>query len=261
MGSMWGLRWTKRHWGRFSPRTSVSPANHSTDFSIIIITRGWHNRPLRRLWLTLILTPTMQIKKKNFVRISGYFVLLILYHCDEIYEIWPRFIGWNKFLVPSSNMYACGGPYFNINIKFLQLQFQKKAYKFPINRRKDQLDNTSLTEWRSMNREMKPRNYSKYIAKIKYLQNQDVYTEQEEIPFSHSKCRSALYVILQLPCKLAQTLTLLTCIGRSPLILRGVLWYSSASPMELRDIFLNYVTSQLTSYPVRLVHFKTPSVS
>jgi hypothetical protein len=46
---MWGLWWTKQHWGRFSPSTSVSPANHSTDFSIIIIiiiiTRGWHNRP------------------------------------------------------------------------------------------------------------------------------------------------------------------------------------------------------------------------
>jgi hypothetical protein len=41
---MWGLLWTKRHWGRFSPNTSVSPANHSTNFSIIIITRGWHNR-------------------------------------------------------------------------------------------------------------------------------------------------------------------------------------------------------------------------
>jgi hypothetical protein len=26
-GSMWGLWWTKRHWGRFSPSTSVSPAN------------------------------------------------------------------------------------------------------------------------------------------------------------------------------------------------------------------------------------------
>jgi hypothetical protein len=43
--SMWGLWWTKRHWGRFSPSTSVSPANHSTDFSIIIITWGWHSRP------------------------------------------------------------------------------------------------------------------------------------------------------------------------------------------------------------------------
>jgi hypothetical protein len=43
---MWGLWWTKRHWGSFSPSTSVSPANHFTNFSIIIITRGWHNRPI-----------------------------------------------------------------------------------------------------------------------------------------------------------------------------------------------------------------------
>jgi hypothetical protein len=43
---MWGLWSTKRHWGRFSPSTSVSPANHSTNFSIITITRGWHNRPI-----------------------------------------------------------------------------------------------------------------------------------------------------------------------------------------------------------------------
>jgi hypothetical protein len=43
--SMWGLWWTKRHWGR-SPSISVSPANHSSNFSIIIITQGWHNRPL-----------------------------------------------------------------------------------------------------------------------------------------------------------------------------------------------------------------------
>jgi hypothetical protein len=45
--SMWDLWWTKWHWGRFPPSTSVSPANHhSTNFSIIIITRGWHNRPI-----------------------------------------------------------------------------------------------------------------------------------------------------------------------------------------------------------------------
>jgi hypothetical protein len=38
--SMWGLWCTKWHWGRFSPSTSVSLANHhSTNFSIIIITR------------------------------------------------------------------------------------------------------------------------------------------------------------------------------------------------------------------------------
>jgi hypothetical protein len=34
------------HWGRFSQSTSVSPANHSTNFLIILITRGWHNRPI-----------------------------------------------------------------------------------------------------------------------------------------------------------------------------------------------------------------------
>jgi hypothetical protein len=60
-----GLWWTRRHWGRFSPSTSVSPANHSTDFSIIIITRGWHKRPIsgRSVEWTLIPPPTMQIKK------------------------------------------------------------------------------------------------------------------------------------------------------------------------------------------------------
>jgi hypothetical protein len=38
----------KCRWGRFSPRSSVSPANlHSICLSTIIfsITRGWHNRP------------------------------------------------------------------------------------------------------------------------------------------------------------------------------------------------------------------------
>jgi hypothetical protein len=41
----------------------VSPTNHSTDFSIIIITRGWHNRPFsgRSVEWTLIPSPTMQI--------------------------------------------------------------------------------------------------------------------------------------------------------------------------------------------------------
>jgi hypothetical protein len=40
-----GQKW---RWGRFSPRTSVSPVNlHSICFSTIIftITRGWYNRP------------------------------------------------------------------------------------------------------------------------------------------------------------------------------------------------------------------------
>jgi hypothetical protein len=35
---MWDLWWTKWRWGRFSPSTSVSPANlHSTNFSTITI--------------------------------------------------------------------------------------------------------------------------------------------------------------------------------------------------------------------------------
>jgi hypothetical protein len=40
----WDLWWTKWHWGRFSPSTSVSPANfHSTDCSTFIIIRGWYS--------------------------------------------------------------------------------------------------------------------------------------------------------------------------------------------------------------------------
>jgi hypothetical protein len=41
---MWDLWWL---WVRFSPSTSVSPANtHSTDCSTIINVRGWYNRPI-----------------------------------------------------------------------------------------------------------------------------------------------------------------------------------------------------------------------
>jgi hypothetical protein len=32
--------------GQISSETSVSPANQSTNFSIIIITGSWHNRPI-----------------------------------------------------------------------------------------------------------------------------------------------------------------------------------------------------------------------
>jgi hypothetical protein len=54
--------------GQFSPSTSVSPANHSTNFSIIIIIRGWHNRSLVATvprgpnWTP---APTTPIKKKK----------------------------------------------------------------------------------------------------------------------------------------------------------------------------------------------------
>jgi hypothetical protein len=33
---MWDLRWIKWHWSRFSPSTSVSPANHSSDCCTLI---------------------------------------------------------------------------------------------------------------------------------------------------------------------------------------------------------------------------------
>jgi hypothetical protein len=68
-GSMWVFWWTKRHWGRFSPSTSVSPANHhSTNFWIIIITRGWHNRPIggrSAEWTQLHSTP----QYSNFINL------------------------------------------------------------------------------------------------------------------------------------------------------------------------------------------------
>jgi hypothetical protein len=54
----------------FSPRTSVSPANHSTNFSIIIITRGGHNRPISGRsaeWTQLDSTPPLYQLKKPLV--------------------------------------------------------------------------------------------------------------------------------------------------------------------------------------------------
>jgi hypothetical protein len=64
---MWCLWWTKRQWGRFSPSTSVSPANnYSNNFFIIIITRSWHNWPIgdRSVeWTQLDSTPNIPIKK------------------------------------------------------------------------------------------------------------------------------------------------------------------------------------------------------
>jgi hypothetical protein len=61
----------------FSPSTSVSLANyHSTNFSIIIITRSWHNRPIvgrSAEWTQLDFTPPpYQFKKKNVVEMESY---------------------------------------------------------------------------------------------------------------------------------------------------------------------------------------------
>jgi hypothetical protein len=59
---------TEWHWGRFSPKTSVSSANlHSTNYFIrIIIMRGWYNRPIsrRRTKWTCHPNPTPRIKKR-----------------------------------------------------------------------------------------------------------------------------------------------------------------------------------------------------
>jgi hypothetical protein len=70
---MWGLWWTKRHWGRFSPSTSVSLATHSTIFSIIIITWGWHNRPISGCSAKWAQPPT--IAKFFFIEEAIFFVL------------------------------------------------------------------------------------------------------------------------------------------------------------------------------------------
>jgi hypothetical protein len=54
----------------FSPSTSVSLAtHHSTNFSIIIITRGWHNRPIggrSAKWTKLDSTPHYSYFKKKW---------------------------------------------------------------------------------------------------------------------------------------------------------------------------------------------------
>jgi hypothetical protein len=68
---MWCLWFTKWQWDRFSPSTSISPANsHSTKcFTFIIIypARGWHNRPVggrRTKWTQTHLTPRNETKTK-----------------------------------------------------------------------------------------------------------------------------------------------------------------------------------------------------
>jgi hypothetical protein len=77
------LWWTKRHWGRFSPSSSVSPANlHSTNLSIIIITRGWHNKPIggrSAEWTQLDSTPHYT-NSKNYPYIYVYVFSEVSFH-------------------------------------------------------------------------------------------------------------------------------------------------------------------------------------
>jgi hypothetical protein len=65
----WDLWWTKWHRGRFSPSTSVSPAIHSTKFSILTITWGRYNRPVsgrHAEWTQFGLHPPLcKLKKKK----------------------------------------------------------------------------------------------------------------------------------------------------------------------------------------------------
>jgi hypothetical protein len=61
-GQHMGFMVVKASLGRVSPSTSVSPANHSTNFSSIIITGSWHNRPISGRsaeWTQLDSTPTI----------------------------------------------------------------------------------------------------------------------------------------------------------------------------------------------------------
>jgi hypothetical protein len=54
----------------FSPSTSISSANHFTNFPTIIITRGWHNRPFVAVVPSgpnLTLHPTIPIKLINWL--------------------------------------------------------------------------------------------------------------------------------------------------------------------------------------------------
>jgi hypothetical protein len=85
---MWGLRWTKRHWGRFSPSTSVFLANHSTNFSIIIITRCWHNRSMGgRSAERIQLDSTPFYTKKNSVEMKNDGSVLPLPHTFSWHSI------------------------------------------------------------------------------------------------------------------------------------------------------------------------------
>jgi hypothetical protein len=74
----------KGRWGRFSPSTSISPANfYSTKFSILTITRGRYNRPevadvrVDPVWTPL---PTTQFKK--YIITTDCLNLISLYRLD-----------------------------------------------------------------------------------------------------------------------------------------------------------------------------------
>jgi hypothetical protein len=107
---MWGLWWTKRHWGRFSPSTSVSSANHSTDFSIII-TRGWHKRPIggrSAEWTQLDSTPPHYTKK--YVRFAV--LMAALWRLSS--WLWRRVVWYN--MLPTLYCFHLHGRRYRLHI-------------------------------------------------------------------------------------------------------------------------------------------------
>jgi hypothetical protein len=67
---MWGLWWTKRHWGWFSSSTSASLGKQSTDCSTLIIILGWYNNPFSGLNNSVLgSTAPQKAEKKGASRI------------------------------------------------------------------------------------------------------------------------------------------------------------------------------------------------
>jgi hypothetical protein len=65
---MWDLWWTKWHWDKFYPGTSVSPATHSTDCSTLIIIHHGVSKigqTVADVPSGFILTPPQENNKKN----------------------------------------------------------------------------------------------------------------------------------------------------------------------------------------------------
>jgi hypothetical protein len=106
-----------------------------------------------------------------------------------------------------------------------------------------------------VNTERNMRNRSEYVTMNAYRRNEDIYVymEQDWIPFWHSKCIGILYVTVNLPSELAQAVSLLSCIWRSPFQLphgtpTSTSKFFSDPPRELRYIALSYANSLFTRY-------------
>jgi hypothetical protein len=86
----WDLWWTKWRWGRFSPSTSVSPANfHSTNCSTItlIYHLGLYNRPeVAAVPGDVSPTPIIIIIKKSYLNFLKCHENHILFHCCDMFR-------------------------------------------------------------------------------------------------------------------------------------------------------------------------------